>query len=83
MGELIRSEPESAANLFAAFISGCHEKAEEVDDSGGHFGMLIEDLFAGWIKASWAAGRESAAIAQLLISWMEHDRGFAMISNAS
>ena len=73
MGELIGSEPDRAARLFAAFISACHEKADEVDDSAGNFGMLIDDLFAGWIKASRAAGRESAAIAEFLISWMKHD----------
>ena len=73
MGELIGNEPDRAARLFAAFISACHEKADEVDDSAGNFGMLIDDLFAGWIKASRAAGRESATIAEFLISWMEDD----------
>jgi uncharacterized Zn finger protein len=73
VGELIASQPNRAARLFAAFISACHEKADEVDDSGGNFGMLIDYLFAGWIKASRAAGLESAAIAEFLISWMEED----------
>ena len=71
--ELIASEPDRAARLFAEFISACHEKADEVNDSGGNFGMFVEDLFAGWIKASRAAGREPASIAEFLISWMEND----------
>ena len=44
-----------------------------MDDSGGDFGMFIEDLFAGWIQASRSAGREPAAIAEFLTSWMESD----------
>ena len=73
VGEIITSEPDREARLFAAFISACHEKAEEVDDSSGNFGMLIDDLFTGWIKASRAAGRKSAAIAEFLIAWIEGD----------
>src|SRR6266705_878052 len=71
--QLIPSEPGRAARLYAVFISACHEKADEVDDSSGNFGMFIEDLFAGWIKASRAAHREPASIAEFLISWMEND----------
>ena len=67
VGELIASEPDSAARLFATFISACHEKADEVDDSGGNFGILIDDLFAGWVKASRAASREPAAIVEFLL----------------
>jgi uncharacterized Zn finger protein len=74
VGELIENEPDRAARLFAVFISACHEKANEVDDSSGNFGMFIDGLFARWIKASRAAGREPAAIAEFLISWMEEDR---------
>ena len=39
VGETYRERTDRAARLFAAFISACHEKADEVDDSGGDFGM--------------------------------------------
>ena len=55
IGKIIKKEPERAANLYETFIAACHEKADEIDDSGGNFGMLVEDLFRGWIQARQAA----------------------------
>src|SRR5437667_5661789 len=40
VGELIASEPDRAARLFAAFISACHEKADEVDDFLARFDRI-------------------------------------------
>ncbi|MFZ5572186.1 MAG: hypothetical protein ACOZF0_17440 [Thermodesulfobacteriota bacterium] len=69
----INKEPERAARLFETFIAACHEKADEIDDSGGDFGMLVEDLFRDWIKARQAAKLNPDETAALLLSWMEDD----------
>ncbi len=71
--KIIKKEPERAANLFEIFIAACHEKAEEIDDSSGNFGMLVDDLFHGWIKARQAAKDDANEIAKSLLSWMEDD----------
>ena len=70
---IIGEQPERAARLFEVFIAACHEKAEEIDDSGGSFGLLIDDLFHGWIKARQAAGAYPDETADSLLSWMEDD----------
>jgi tetratricopeptide (TPR) repeat protein len=71
--KIIKKEPERAAHLFATFIAACHEKADEIDDSSGNFGMLVEDLFCGWIKARQAANDDPDETAKSLLSWMEDD----------
>jgi hypothetical protein len=73
IGKIIKSEPERAALLFETFIGACHEKAEEIDDSTGNFGMLVEDLFLPWIKARQAATHDPDETAKFLLSWMEDD----------
>ncbi len=73
IGKIITSEAERAALLFETFIGACHEKAEEIDDSTGNLGMLVEDLFLAWIKARQAANHDPDETAKLLLSWMEDD----------
>jgi uncharacterized Zn finger protein len=71
--KIIESEPERAARLYESFIAACHEKAEEIDDSSGSFGMLVEELFRGWIGARQAAGADRDETAKSLLAWMEDD----------
>lgn len=71
--KLIESEPERAGRLYETFIAACHEKAEGIDDSSGYFGMLVEDLFRGWIEARQTAGIDSDETAKSLLAWMEDD----------
>jgi hypothetical protein len=71
--KIIQREPERAALLLETFIGACHEKAEEIDDSTGNFGMLVENLFLDWIKARQAATHDPDETAKLLLSWMEDD----------
>lgn len=73
VGKLIESAPERATRLYETFIAACHEKAEEIDDSSGNFGMLVNDLFCGWIKARQAVGEDRDETARLLLAWMEDD----------
>ena len=73
IGKIIKQEPKRAAHLYETFIAACHEKADEIDDSSGKFGMLVEDLFRGWIKARQAANDDPDETAKSLLSWMEDD----------
>jgi hypothetical protein len=38
-----RKSRHGGARLYETFIAACHEKADEIDDSSGSFGMLVED----------------------------------------
>src|SRR2546421_10269562 len=49
LAQLVESEPQRAAALYEAFVAGCQEKANEVDDSSGDQGMFVAGLFQGWI----------------------------------
>ncbi|WP_205243689.1 DUF6880 family protein [Desulfobulbus alkaliphilus] len=73
IAKIIDTEPERAALLFETFIAACHEKAEEIDDSSGNFGMLVERLFLDWIKSRQAAKHDPDETAKLLFTWMEND----------
>lgn len=73
IGKIIQKEPERAARLYELFIAACYEKADEIDDSSGNFGMMVEDLFCGWIKARQAAKDNPYETAIFLLSWMEDD----------
>ncbi len=73
IGKIIRKEPARAARLYEIFIAACHEKADEIDGSSGNFGMLVEGLFQGWIKARQGANFDPDETAISLISWMEDD----------
>jgi tetratricopeptide (TPR) repeat protein len=66
-------DAERAVNLYEAFLSGCYEKIEECDDSGGYLGMFWNDLFCGWVKARQAAGRPSSETVQQILKWKEGD----------
>lgn len=71
--KLLHHEPEHAIDLYETFIAGCYEKADEIDDSSGNFGMFVEDLFCGWIKARQAAGADAEKTAERLLNWMDKD----------
>ena len=42
--EMGEGEARRAAALLETFIGGCYEKSEEIDDSSGRFGQLVEQL---------------------------------------
>jgi hypothetical protein len=62
-----------AVRLYEMFLSGCYEKAEEIDDSGGNLGMFFQDLFLSWIKARQKAGRAAEETVGEILNWMEND----------
>jgi len=66
-------EAERAVSLYKLFLSGCYEKADEIDDSGGNLGMFFEDLFCAWIAARQKAKYNPAETVQNILRWMDND----------
>ena len=73
VAKLVEAAPARAIALYEAFRAGCYEKADEVDDSSGSFGMFVTTLVCGWIKAGQAAGVAADATATRLLAWMDDD----------
>ncbi len=66
-------EADRAVRLYEMFLSGCYEKAEEIDDSGGNLGTFFQDLFLSWIKARQKAGHAVEETVGDILNWMEND----------
>ena len=64
---------DEAVALFETFIAAAYEKADEVDDSDGSFGMFVDDLFCGWVRARQAAKAKPEETVESLLTWMEND----------
>ena len=73
VADLTTGDPGRAVSLYETFLAGCHEKAEELDDSGGDLGQFVRVLFSGWIKARQAAGAGPEETASRLLAWMDND----------
>lgn len=71
--KLVAADPSRAVLLYEAFIAGCFEKAEEIDDSGGDFGSFVEGMFLAWIRARQAAGAMPRETVAALFAWIEND----------
>lgn len=70
---LVAADPGEAVALYEAFLAGCYEKANEVDDSSGNFGQFAQELFRGWVRARQAAGADPNDTAARLVGRMEDD----------
>ena len=68
------ADPECAVGLYEAFIAACYEKADEVDDSSGYFGMFGGSLFARWVTARQAVSADPADTVARLLGWMARDQ---------
>jgi hypothetical protein len=66
-------ETDRAVHLYELFLSGCYDKAEEIDDSSGRLGMFFEELFLAWIKARQQAAGAAEETVQEILGWMEND----------
>jgi hypothetical protein len=77
LAELVRADPERAVSLYETFLAGCYEKAEELDDSSGKFGMFVVSLYRGRLKARQAARADVDATARLLERMENDPYGFA------
>jgi hypothetical protein len=72
---ITRSALARATALCEAFLAGCPQKAEELDDSTGSFGRFVQDLICLWIKARQGSGADADAdaTASTLLAWMDDD----------
>jgi hypothetical protein len=73
IASLVSSEPALSVSLYETFIAACHEKAEEIDDSGGSLGQFVAELACGWVKARQAARGDASKTAARLVAWMDDD----------
>jgi len=69
--QLTSADPGRAARLYESFMAGCYEKTAEIDDDA--FGIFIERLYCGWLKARQAAGADPDETATLLLDRMQDD----------
>jgi tetratricopeptide (TPR) repeat protein len=73
IAKLVRGAPARAVMLYETFLAGAFQKAEEVGDSSGNFGMFVGALFRGWVKARQAAGADPETTARRLVTWIDDD----------
>lgn len=73
IADLVEVAPGRAVALYEAYLAGCHEKADEVDDSSGSLGMFVTSLCCGWVQARQAAGAAADETATRLLEWMDDD----------
>ena len=71
INQLASADPGRAVRLYESFMAGCYEKTEEIDDDA--FGIFIERLYCGWLKARQAAGADPDETASLLLDRMRDD----------
>ena len=71
INQLASVDPGRAVRLYESFMAGCYEKTEEIDDDA--FGIFIERLYCGWLKARQAAGADPDETASLLLDRMQDD----------
>ena len=74
IGGIIEAMPDRAVALYETFIAGCHEKAEEVDDSSGNLSSFGGSLFCGWVTARQATAADPADTVARLLAWMDNDQ---------
>ena len=70
---LVPREPARVADLYEAFIAGCYERADNIDDSDGSFGDFFAMLFCGCIAARQAAGADAGETVDWVLAWMDDD----------
>lgn len=68
-----REAAEVAAGVLATFLGACHEKAEEIDDSGANLSMFVNDLFVCWVQARQTSGASAEETIADLVAWMDDD----------
>ena len=45
--KLTSADPVRSAVLHETLLAGCHEKAEDLDDSSGSFGQFVHEIICG------------------------------------
>ena len=72
-GLLKKGQAKRCVPLYEMFLSGCYEKADEIDDSSGNLGMFFEELFCSWIKARQKARYADEETVHNILKWMDND----------
>jgi hypothetical protein len=67
-----------ATAVYEAFLAGCQEKANEVDDSSGELGMFVARLFQGWIRARQAMRASPDETAARMLRCTDDEFGFTL-----
>ena len=62
-----------AVELYEAFLAGCYDKADEIDDSGGNLGDFFQQLFVSWVRARQRAGCSAEDTVRLIMRWIDRD----------
>lgn len=73
-GLLKKGQAKRYVPLYEMFLSGCYEKADEIDDSSGNLGITFKELFYSWIKARQKARYADAETIYNIIKWMDNDQ---------
>lgn len=73
LDRLCKDDPGRAVALYELFLSGCYDKAEEIDDSDGSLGSFVEELFLAWIQARQAVGYDEEKTVGDILAWIEND----------
>ncbi len=68
-----KGNAKEVVKLFEIFLAGSYEKANEIDDSGGNFGVFLRDLFCSWVKARQLAGMSPEETVKQVFSWFKND----------
>lgn len=71
--QMVGNEPARAEALYETFLAGCHQKADDLDDSSGSFGQFVGELCCGWVKARQAHGADPDETVSRLLSRMDDD----------
>jgi len=84
IARLVGSAPAHAVALYETFLAGCYEKAEELDDSSGNFGMFVDGLSsaAGSRRARRPAATPERRRAALSPGWTTTRTATATSSSA-
>jgi len=70
---LAGDDPERAIEPYELFLSGCYDKADEIDDSGGGLGDFFQGLFLSWVKARQRAKCDTEQTVKQILAWIEND----------
>lgn len=74
LDDLVKAgEAERAVHLYQLFLTGCYEKVEELDDSGGDLAQFFADLLVSWIKARQKAGCQPEETVKQILMWVKND----------
>jgi hypothetical protein len=73
IAKLVGSDPARAVTWYETFLVACELTIEELDDSSGSFGQVVDELYCGWIQARQVDRADPEETASRLLTWMDQD----------